>query len=252
MSVTVDMSDEFGVLYHDISHLLVENYVFTNSHSVTRKAQPLRAKKSTVGVVQAVCPYMAMHAKPTCSRQAKCSNSPDEYVWGIVHPNTLKMDTCAMYMQSKLCDTAGVVLFENGDVFRGCIKVNCVNGAGVYYFVNGDSLHGVFAFGRPSGNMAYVWKNRDTCVLHYDNKTALCTSVLQVCLDDQVYKVISDTRSPSRLRVTLTLDHLLYLGISPEKISIRYTKPLLNTFEILFMTGRTPSSGSEFSHEILC
>jgi len=246
------MSEEFGVLYHDISHLLAENDVFTNSHSITRKVQHRPARKSTAGVVQVVCPCMAAHAKPTCSRQAKSSNTPDEYAWGIVHPSTLKMDTCAMYMQSKLCDEAGVVLFENGDVFRGCIQVNCVHGAGVYYFVNGDSLHGVFTFGRPSGNMVYVWKNRDTAALYYDEKTALCTLVLQVCLDDQVYRVVSDTRSPSRLRITLTLDHLLYLGISPQKTSTRHAKPLLNTFQILLMTAETRAHASEFSHEILC
>ena len=242
------MSVEFGTLYHEISHLLVENNVFSNPQCKWQNRQPGSPKKSTVGVVQMVYPCMAMDSKATCTMYSKNDSRPVEYAWGTVHPNTLKMDTCAMYMQSRPCDNAGILLFGNGDVFQGCIEANRVQGAGIYYFVNGDSLHGLFTRGRPSGNMVYVWKNRDTSLVHYDERTAACTSVLQICLGDEVYKVVSETRSPSQLRLTLTLEHIRSLGISRTPPNNGF----INTFQFLFISAMDNHTRSYVSREVMC
>jgi hypothetical protein len=92
-----------------------------------------------------------------------------------------------MYMISSVHDQNGIILFGNGDVYKGCIKDSMVSGQGCYFFLNGDSLHGRFENGRALSGMVYMWKNTDTAFIDY--KDGVFEKWVQLCIDNDIYAV---------------------------------------------------------------
>jgi len=110
-------------------------------------------------------------------------------------------------MFSETMDPSGLILFSNGDVYRGYVKNGTVNGPGVYYFLNGDSLHGLFDNGNPTEGMVYIWKTLDSILVKYHN--AICARFVQVWLRNEVFEVI--TQSISSILEVLMLEYSIEL-----------------------------------------
>jgi hypothetical protein len=186
----IDM-EKTGSLFRDIAHLIVENHVewVPGVRGLKRNVNP---PCSDCRTIRRTSSYMACVKLATCVRKNRLKHDKVERMWGKVHPDTLKIRYCHMYMISSPHDENGVILFGNGDVYKGCIKDNLVHGRGCYFFLNGDSLHGLFENGRASSGMVYMWNNTDTTFVDY--KDGLVENWVQMCLDNDIYKVCGQSR----------------------------------------------------------
>jgi len=198
--------DKPGSLFRDIAHLLVENTM----HWVPGVRGSKRAPKKMYcqsNLIRKISTHMKCAEAASCVRKSVCIKNQDEKVWTKLDATTLKIRHCYKYMISLPQDHNGIILFGNGDVYRGCIKNSTASGDGCYFFSNGDSLHGVFENGQASSSMVYMWYNTDTAVVEY--KDGMIDSWVQLCIDNEVYEVcahqwiVSLSSMPSECSLTL-------------------------------------------------
>jgi len=180
----------FDSLYRKIAHLLVENDIQWIS-GVKGLRRPIKKTFTGTRVLQKISLHMKCCEYQACTKKGENPLSKHQTIRVEINSETLQICACHLYMLSKTIDTSGLILFSNGDVYKGCIKNGIVNGPGVYYFLNGDSLHGFFNNGKPTEGMVYIWKTLDSIFVEYHN--AICARFVQVWLRNEIFEVISQS-----------------------------------------------------------
>ena len=202
-------------LYRDIAHLLIENTVqWVPGVRGSRRAPKKTSCQSNL--IRKISMYMTCTEPASCVRKNVYTKSQVEKVWTKLHATTLKIRCCYMYMISSPEDQNGIILFGNGDVYKGCIKNSIANGEGCYFFSNGDSLHGLFENGQALSSMVYMWYNTDTAVIEY--RDGMIERWVQLCIDNDVYKVCGhywiSSLSSMPLECSLTLSRICCLPLT--------------------------------------
>jgi len=182
----------FDSLFRKIAHLLVENDIHWVS-GVKGLTRPIQKKINGTRILQKISLHMKCCEYQACTKKGENTLSKHETIRVEINSSTLQVCECHTYMFSKTIDPNGLILFSNGDVYRGYIKHGIVNGPGVYYFSNGDSLHGVFDNGNPTEGMVYIWKTLDSILVRYHN--AICARFVQVWLRNEIFEVITQSIS---------------------------------------------------------
>jgi len=193
-------------LFRKIAHLLVENDIKWVS-GVKGLIPPIKNTFTDMRVLQKISLHMKSCEYQTCTKKGENILSKHETIRVEINSETLRVCSCHMYMYSKTIDHSGLILFNNGDVYRGCIQNGIVNGSGIYYFLNGDSLHGLFKNGEPQNGLVYIWKTLDCIFVEYHN--SICARFVQVWLRNEVFDVISQSVT-SNLQV-LMLEYFIQL-----------------------------------------